>query len=48
MNTLDYNLNDNIIEDESDKNNLVDSINVKELDSSLTIEDKFDPINQND
>ena len=48
MNTLEYNLNDNMIDDESDKNNLVDSINVKELDSSLTIEDKFDPINQND
>ena len=48
MNTLEYNLNDNIIDDESDKNNLVDSINVRELDSSLTIEEKFDPINQND
>ena len=43
----DYILDENIIEN-NEKKNLVNSVNLKELDSSLSIEDKFDPMNQND
>ena len=47
MEDLSYNLLEEKNYD-NEYNNLVNSINVKELDSSVAIEDKFDPSNQND
>ena len=47
QNSLDYVLDENI-NSNSENNNLIDGINVKDLNSTLILEDKFDPINQND
>ena len=47
MNSLDYILDENI-NDDKEKNLLSNGINEKELDSSIAIEEIFDPINQKD
>ena len=47
LNNLDYNLEENLKET-NEKNKLINDINVEDLDSTLLIEDKFDPINEDD
>ena len=44
---FDYLFEDNI-QNNNENNIIINGINAKELDSSLSIEDKFDPMNQQD